>query len=115
MSKVLWKKSFGKKIFPILAGKLMSRNFKLFIGRHFETVRPIFDYFIIFFFDLFCLVLCFLSTLPVNQMPTRNFTNTCTEDLGHFSVKSLLIFKDIFVAFVNGAGSCVQKRLETAN
>ena len=44
--------------FPFLAGKLMSRNLKWFIGRHFETVRPIFDFFCFVLFCLFAVFVC---------------------------------------------------------
>ena len=39
------KVAFGKMVFSFLAGKLMSRNSKCFFGCHFETKRPIFEYF----------------------------------------------------------------------
>ena len=37
-------------VFPFLAGKLMSLNFKSFIDCHFKTVRAIFDFFAAFGF-----------------------------------------------------------------
>ena len=46
--------SFGKMVFLL---KLMSRNFKWFIGRDFETVCPIFDS----FFCCVCLFVRFLG------------------------------------------------------
>ena len=46
-------------VFPFLAGKLMSRNLKWFIDRHFETVRPIFD-----FFDAFWIFFKYFTSDP---------------------------------------------------
>ena len=37
-------------VFPYLAGELITQNFKWFIGRDFETARPVFDFIAVFEF-----------------------------------------------------------------
>ena len=74
-------------VFPFLAGMLMSRNLKWFIGRHFETVQPIFHCFAAFGFFFEYLISdpnCSAKFILKSMFLT---TNGRTEDLDHLSVK----------------------------